>query len=762
MKKLVAVAISLLLFSIPSYSNEIVVEKGESIQDAIDRAREGDIIFIDEGIYRENIIINKSISLVGRGNVTIDGCGKTAMKINANGVNIINIRFTNSSSEIIWMDGVNIISDCEIYHGKYGIVASNAVIRNITIYGCGGGMYATENCIMERNIIYKCGLGIELHGNNNLVKESEIHTCGVGVYVENSASNIIEGNDIYRNNNNEGCIFLLNSSNNVIEGNNISYGAFGIRMVGSDENAVVKNKIFRSRYGIKMERCDKGEIKENTLHGTRFGVTLENCRDIEIHYNDICGYMYSMDARYSTADASHNWWGDIVPRKMHIVLSRIKYYPWLIHPLYTHDENIGIEKKRENETKRFSIPPMKKIIAEADDFDPLVDIKVGVKIIRARSIEKKEGLLKVFIEGKGKEYVIGGDTSPNYIIWEDVNDSRQNVDIEFIMGKERRRIIYDLATGSWYGDDWRGDENGYGHVVFSDAELWFDVIYNDYDGDGLTYWEEINIYGTSPEINDDGKDYDNDDISIEWEDKWGYNPFKPENHSMLDIDEDGLNNIEEYRMAKWLADPFRKDVFIEVDYMQGYRIFDESIQMLYDAFSRHNIMLRIFVDDEIPYKERIYYREARDFYWKYFLEENVSSWKHGIMRYVLLVAYGSSKRGGHVFVGWDNCDAILLACQYINDWRVGEARKVAYASLFMHEFGHMLGLFDDDFGGIDNESCNVPWKRGYWIYRNYKSCMNYRYAFQLVDYSDGSHGRNDFDDWSNIDLTFFKNSSYYS
>jgi hypothetical protein len=80
----------------------------------------------------------------------------------------------------------------------------------------------------------------------------------------------------------------------------------------------------------------------------------------------------------------------------------------------------------------------------------------------------------------------------------------------------------------------------------------------------------------------------------------------------------------------------------------------------------------------------------------------------------------------------------------------------------MHELGHTLGLFDDDFGGIDNESCNTPWMKGYWIYRNYKSCMNYRYAFQLVDYSDGSHGRNDFDDWNNIDLTFFKDSLYYS
>jgi hypothetical protein len=34
--------------------------------------------------------------------------------------------------------------------------------------------------------------------------------------------------------------------------------------------------------------------------------------------------------------------------------------------------------------------------------------------------------------------------------------------------------------------------------------------------------------------------------------------------------------------------------------------------------------------------------------------------------------------------------------------------------------------------------------------------MNYRYIYtDLVDYSDGSHGRNDFNDWATMDLTNF-------
>ena len=38
--------------------------------------------------------------------------------------------------------------------------------------------------------------------------------------------------------------------------------------------------------------------------------------------------------------------------------------------------------------------------------------------------------------------------------------------------------------------------------------------------------------------------------------------------------------------------------------------------------------------------------------------------------------------------------------------------------------------------------------------------MNYDYKYKILDYSDGSHGRGDFDDWSNLDYDFFKNTDF--
>ena len=82
----------------------------------------------------------------------------------------------------------------------------------------------------------------------------------------------------------------------------------------------------------------------------------------------------------------------------------------------------------------------------------------------------------------------------------------------------------------------------------------------------------------------------------------------------------------------------------------------------------------------------------------------------------------------------------------------------------IHELGHNFGLLIDDHGGIDNVESVPPWKNSYWRYENYKSCLNYRYYKSInnciIDYSDGTHGRGDFDDWSNLDYSFFKNSYF--
>ena len=70
-------------------------------------------------------------------------------------------------------------------------------------------------------------------------------------------------------------------------------------------------------------------------------------------------------------------------------------------------------------------------------------------------------------------------------------------------------------------------------------------------------------------------------------------------------------------------------------------------------------------------------------------------------------------------------------------------------------------LGDDTISGVswfvdDNQGTKTPLKLSYWLFGRYKSIMNYRYTYFILDYSDGSHGALDSDDWDKIDLSYFE------
>jgi hypothetical protein len=73
-----------------------------------------------------------------------------------------------------------------------------------------------------------------------------------------------------------------------------------------------------------------------------------------------------------------------------------------------------------------------------------------------------------------------------------------------------------------------------------------------------------------------------------------------------------------------------------------------------------------------------------------------------------------------------------------------------YAGIAMHELGHSLGLSGPGHGSGKHLK-----------YLNYRSCMNYDNVYWIIDYSDGSHGKYDSDDWDLIDLTLFQKQSQW-
>jgi len=241
-----------------------------------------------------------------------------------------------------------------------------------------------------------------------------------------------------------------------------------------------------------------------------------------------------------------------------------------------------------------------------DDLDPLVDLEVTVDIQAIRSFDKYDHQLrfreyidrvsdpdfyvKVFINGEEFTSEIWKNTryiyEPNFTPTADVPDEEEFVDIgiqlwDWQIGEHRLcdlssdpadfdiELTYSLKTGHWSGDDALEDASGYGRLngcddgsIYEqdlDCELWFDIYCNDFDEDMLPYWMEVNEYGTDPEVTNVGEDTDGDNVPIEWEWRWGYDPTTPDNHDTLDPDADSIDNEEEYLTTEYRSDPFRTD-----------------------------------------------------------------------------------------------------------------------------------------------------------------------------------------------------------
>jgi len=345
-------------------------------------------------------------------------------------------------------------------------------------------------------------------------------------------------------------------------------------------------------------------------------------------------------------------------------------------------------------------------------------------------------------------------------------------------------LSYDIKRGSWSGDDYLGDSDGYGHTSGfadgnehqQDAEIWFTIYQVEADcaADRITYWEKTNIYGLDVNRSYSGQDTDQDGIPIEWEDAYGYDPFEEDDHHTLDPDQDGLTNLEEYAMAIWLADPFSQNIYIEMDGMNGpfkwsppYMFSDQSAQLLCNAFTRHNIT--VIIDDGLmgeggellPYDNLTSFGELRNARDRFFLHWNHNNPRRGIFHYALICAqidFSRRPAGGCAFA----IDSFVIGGQYVKNWRPsftfqGSDYITAFASVYMHELGHTLGL--NNFEGIDNENSRFPWNEEFWEWGPYKSCMNYRYVYKIVDYSVGDDDDHDQNDWEVIDLARFSRNT---
>ncbi len=351
-------------------------------------------------------------------------------------------------------------------------------------------------------------------------------------------------------------------------------------------------------------------------------------------------------------------------------------------------------------------------------------------------------------------------------------------------------VIYDFKTGRWSGKDYYRDYDGYGYYLGETFEIWFNVYQIDYDSDFIPYWTEVNILGTDPTVDDSKLDPDGDGASTAWEWKWGYDPFTWDDHNNLDPDLDGIDNLEEYQMAKWFADPFIQNIYYEVDYMGSgglldppHYFYEEAKLGIIERFAEHNIKL-LFDDgwpnspsngggQELPHIAKISQDSGMvlQFYNNYFPDE-----RKGIFRYLIL-----SHGGGFQHPSKNNIyDTTVLSTStgfhpikmifdYVLSGKVPTKRGkiVGLGQLILHEMAHSCSVDADNcnFAGIDNISYGIyilPNKQYKTTWGQYHSVLNYLYANnpKTFDLSDGKNGPPyDQNDWGMMFVGYFQYNS---
>ena len=324
-------------------------ESYSTIQDAIDNASDGDIVFVHNGIYRENIRIYKSIKLIGenRDLVIIDGGKQTdTILITSDNVTVENFTIKNSGN---FDAGIKINSD------------SNC-IRNCRIIECWDGIElnsANHNKIQECEIYNNLKEGIYLsYADNNSIIDCDLPNNLESIWLDSSNYNTIK-NCIVESNAEEGVQIKASSHNRFISckilSNTFGYGMF-IEHESSD-NLISKCKISYNGVGVFFSTSENRAPSNNTIvysdivnnsgTGIFFIGNGSLIKNTHIHFNNIYGNkkgMVSINSPGCIIYAQNNWWGSKLGPSIFrvgfgdtimwsLTNGRIYFYPWLKKPV---------------------------------------------------------------------------------------------------------------------------------------------------------------------------------------------------------------------------------------------------------------------------------------------------------------------------------------------------------------------------------------------------------------------------------------------
>lgn len=260
----------------------------KTIKKAIEIAESGDEILIKEGVYKENnIVINKSISLIGEKGAIIDGEDAGGIIIfesdnfTIRGLKIINVgmSYTIDYAAIKVIKATNFtIEDCILENVFFGLLiekSKKGIIRNNKISG-------------NRKSEASSGNGIHIwDGSEMKVYNNQLTGLRDGIYFE-----FVKQSEVYENkshNNIRYGLHFMFSNNNIYHYNEFKDNGAGVAVMFS-KFITMHHNTFKlnwgsASYGLLLKEIYDAEIYNNLFEENTIGINGEGCTRINYKNN---------------------------------------------------------------------------------------------------------------------------------------------------------------------------------------------------------------------------------------------------------------------------------------------------------------------------------------------------------------------------------------------------------------------------------------------------------------------------------------------